>query len=98
MVHKHHCPECYVHWSCTDDCTIEPDLEEDGNQFGAHYECPACRSRNSCIKTSPDQTGLTEHTGNKSCIVCNPAIQMEIKIAPINPSKEWWDRYNGFSN
>lgn len=40
--HFHHCPECYEHWECSFNCTIEPDLEDDGKEFGAHCTCPPC--------------------------------------------------------
>ncbi len=41
-MHYHHCPVCYDHWSCDMNCTIEPDLEDNGKQFGAHTTCPSC--------------------------------------------------------
>lgn len=40
--HYHHCPVCYEHWKCDANCTIEPDLEDRGKQFGAHCTCPEC--------------------------------------------------------
>jgi len=40
--HYHHCPVCYEHWSCAFECTIEPDLEDNGKEFGAHCTCPEC--------------------------------------------------------
>lgn len=41
-MHYHHCPICYDRWSCELKCTIEPDLEENGKEFGAHCTCPPC--------------------------------------------------------
>ena len=41
-VHWHHCPECYEKFQCMMECTIEPDLEEDGKQFGAYCKCFEC--------------------------------------------------------
>ena len=41
-IHYHHCPVCYEHWSCDWECTIEPDLEDNGKEFGAHTTCPTC--------------------------------------------------------
>jgi hypothetical protein len=41
-MHYHHCPECYEKWQCNFDCTIEPDLEDRGRQFGAHCICNSC--------------------------------------------------------
>lgn len=43
VLHKHSCPECYDHWDCSDRCTLEPDLEDEGVPFGSHYECEPCR-------------------------------------------------------
>lgn len=40
--HYHHCPNCYSHWECDYKCTIEPDLEDEGKQFGSHCACPSC--------------------------------------------------------
>lgn len=42
VIHRHHCPVCYDHWVCDANCTIEPDLEDNGKKFGAHCTCPAC--------------------------------------------------------
>jgi hypothetical protein len=41
-VHYHGCPECYEKKPCTMDCTIEPDLEDNGRQFGAYVCCEDC--------------------------------------------------------
>lgn len=40
--HYHHCPSCYEKCLCDLDCTIEPDLEDDGKEFGAHCICDSC--------------------------------------------------------
>lgn len=38
--HVHGCPACYEKWVCTDDCTIEHDLElSDGTPSGAYCYC-----------------------------------------------------------
>jgi len=41
-MHFHHCPDCYKTWSCKFDCTIEPDLEDKGKQFGSYCRCKSC--------------------------------------------------------
>jgi hypothetical protein len=41
-MHWHHCPECYEQYQCMMECTIEPDLEHDGKQYGAHCKCFQC--------------------------------------------------------
>lgn len=44
--HVHACPECYEDEACTENCTIEPDLErEDGTPAGSHLECSRCCPR-----------------------------------------------------
>lgn len=40
--HYHACPECYEHWKCNLDCTIEPDLQDGDREFGSHCTCPVC--------------------------------------------------------
>jgi hypothetical protein len=46
MNHAHTCPKCFEHFGCTDDCTIEPDLDvtKAGLSRGAHVECNKCQS------------------------------------------------------
>lgn len=51
IIHYHHCPACYEHYECEMDCTIEPDLEQDGKQFGAHCVCPVCENKEHLTKT-----------------------------------------------
>lgn len=41
-MHYHHCPNCYIHAPCIMDCSIQPDLEDDGKEFGSHTFCPVC--------------------------------------------------------
>lgn len=41
-IHFHHCPECYQKWECQMKCTLEPDLEDEGKQFGSHCMCDGC--------------------------------------------------------
>lgn len=48
MKHYHHCPSCYEIYSCELDCTIEPDLDDDGKEFGSHCLCDDC-----VVKTYP---------------------------------------------
>lgn len=43
-MHYHHCPVCYEHWKCYYSCTIEPDLEDNGKEFGAHCTCNSCEN------------------------------------------------------
>jgi hypothetical protein len=99
--HKHHCPECFIHWDCNDEiCTIELDLEEDGIQYGAHCECPICIMLVPCVRTNANQYELSAHTGNKTCQICNPSkpfIQMEIKLEKpvVVLDQNWFDKYNG---
>jgi hypothetical protein len=101
--HFHHCPECYMAWPCNDKCTIEPDLQDEDREFGAHCECPPCRELQPCIRTASFQYELSEHTGDKSCPICNPPaspmkfIQMEIKLDEpvIVLDQDWFDKYNG---
>ena len=38
-MHYHHCPFCYEAFSCEMRCTIEPDLEDRGRDFGSHTVC-----------------------------------------------------------
>jgi hypothetical protein len=49
MLHWHSCPECYEKWTCTLDCTIEPDLDDPichpGKQFAAHCICDECEGQ-----------------------------------------------------
>lgn len=40
--HYHHCPSCYEVWECELFCTIEYDLEEGDQEFGAYCNCPEC--------------------------------------------------------
>ena len=40
--HYHHCPSCYEIFPCLLECTIEPDLEDNGRQFGSHCFCDSC--------------------------------------------------------
>lgn len=42
-MHYHSCPICYEKPSCEMDCTIEPDLEDNGKQFGSHVTCDPCK-------------------------------------------------------
>jgi hypothetical protein len=37
--HYHHCPYCYESFACELICTIEPDLEQNGRDFGSHVIC-----------------------------------------------------------
>lgn len=37
--HYHSCPYCYEAWRCTDTCTICPDLEDRGRDFGSNTIC-----------------------------------------------------------
>jgi len=49
-MHYHSCPECYEHWECNFDCTIELDLsdlfkdpfDKSVREFGSHCTCPDC--------------------------------------------------------
>lgn len=45
MTHWHHCPECYEKYPCDMDCTIEPDLFDNGREFGAHCICFVCEEK-----------------------------------------------------
>lgn len=45
MIHYHSCPSCYEKPSCEMDCSIEPDLEDDGRQFGSHSICDECKHK-----------------------------------------------------
>jgi hypothetical protein len=38
-VHFHHCPHCYEAHPCALNCTICPDLEDRGRDFGSHAIC-----------------------------------------------------------
>jgi hypothetical protein len=100
--HFHHCPECYNRWYCDDECTIEPDLEEEDMQFGAYCECSSCQLLKPCIRISPREYDLNDHTGNKSCQICNPPaqispVQTKMELEPSTHDKDWWDRYNGIT-
>jgi ADP-ribose pyrophosphatase YjhB (NUDIX family) len=35
--HYHHCPVCYEHWQCDHNCTIEPDLEDNGKYLTKEF-------------------------------------------------------------
>jgi len=39
VTHFHHCPHCYEHFECEMGCTICPDLEDRGRDFGSHAIC-----------------------------------------------------------
>ena len=39
MTHHHHCPYCFESFECEGGCTIEPDLEDNGREFGSHAIC-----------------------------------------------------------
>lgn len=39
MTHFHNCPHCFEAFSCDDGCTICPDLEDRGRDFGSHHIC-----------------------------------------------------------
>jgi len=43
--HWHHCPECYLKIPCQLYCSIEPDLEDNGREFGSHCVCDICRDK-----------------------------------------------------
>ena len=43
--HYHHCPECYYHYPCELYCTIEPDLYDNGKDFGAYCLCDDCKDK-----------------------------------------------------
>lgn len=38
-IHWHDCPVCFDSFQCSDRCTIEPDLSDDGRDFGSHTVC-----------------------------------------------------------
>ncbi len=60
------------------------------------YYCSICRDKKDCIRISQNQN-LPEHTGNRTCEVCNPPVGQPISIElGITYTKEWWDHYNGF--
>ena len=41
-LHYHACPNCYRHMPCTEGCTIEGDLCENGVNYGSHARCDDC--------------------------------------------------------
>lgn len=61
--HYHHCPGCYEHWKCHFDCTIEPDLEDQGRQFGAHCLCDDCEREARC-RSDNDEKYKTQEFWN----------------------------------
>ena len=50
MIHYHSCPECYEKHKCNLNCTIEPDLEDNGKQYGSHCACDDCQYKIDCLK------------------------------------------------
>lgn len=42
MKHYHNCYECYEHFECHMDCTLEYDLCDDDRLFGYHCKCFEC--------------------------------------------------------
>jgi hypothetical protein len=85
MAHYHICKECQKAPPCEEDCDIDPDLQQGKYSFGSARECDKCEKLKPCIRTSPTQTELADHAGNKSCRVCNPPVY----------DQEWFDNYNG---
>ena len=41
--HTHNCPECYERAACSERCTLEPDLEDNGVPSGGYMECRRCQ-------------------------------------------------------
>jgi len=41
-MHYHNCPSCYNAFACTDECTIEYDLQDGDKEFGAYCLCLNC--------------------------------------------------------
>lgn len=44
-VHVHPCPECYERKACVEQCSREPDVEnDDGMQAGCYVTCDECEN------------------------------------------------------
>lgn len=43
VLHTHNCPECYERVTCLEQCTLEPDLEDNGVPSGNYMECRRCQ-------------------------------------------------------
>lgn len=83
MAHWHPCTECSKATPCMEDCA---NLQPQGKfLLGIAKECEKCAKLKPCIRTEQSQTDLKDHTGNKSCEICNPIVY----------DQEWFDDYNG---
>lgn len=80
MMHRHKCPECYEAYPCDMKCTIESDIEGDGDgiQYGAYCKCDEC-----------------EKSSNENKPVKITLEWFKAEAQKKNPTAQWWKIYNG---